>query len=124
MASAKKKYEILHGIRLGEETGTQTEGVVELTDEDAAVFLDREAIRLLPGQDAPEPDEDADRGTPPASPETAALSVPPEHGRDQLVANGFDSDEKVRDASDEDLLAVDGIGPGRLKQIRADVAGA
>ena len=124
MASAKKKYEVLHGITPDEERGTITDGVVELTDEEAAVFLDREAIRLIPGQKAPDPDEGADRGTPPASPETAALSVPAEHGRDLLVAGGFDSDEKVRDASDEDLLAVDGIGPGRLKQIRADVAGA
>ena len=124
MASAKKKYEVLHGITPDEERGTITEGVVSLTDEEAAVFLDREAIRLLPGQDAPEPAEDADRGTPPASPERATLSVPPEHGRDLLVAGGLDSDEKVRDASDEDLLAVDGIGPGRLKQIRADVASA
>ena len=124
MASAKKKYEVLHGITPDEEGGTITEGVVELTDEEAAVFLDREAVRLLPGQDAPEPDQNADRGTPPESPETSVLSVPPEHGRDGLVAAGFDSDEKVRAASDEDLLAVDGIGPGRLKQIRADVAGA
>lgn len=122
--AAKKKYEILHGIRLDEETGTQTEGVVELTDEEAAVFLDREAVRLIPGQKAPEPDEDADRGTSPASPETAALSVPPEHGRDLLVAGGFDSDEKIKAAPDANLLAVDGIGPGRLKQIRADVATA
>lgn len=124
MASAKKKYEVLHGITPDGERGTITEGVVSLTDEEAAVFLDREAIRLVPGQDAPEPSEDADRGTPPASPEANALSVPPEHGRDALVAGGFDSDEKVRDASDDDLLKVDGIGPGRLKQIRADVAGA
>ena len=124
MASAKKKYEVLHGITPDEETGTLTEGVVEFTDEEAAIYLDREAIRLLPGQDAPEPDEGADRGTPPASPETATLSVPPEHGRDQLVADGFDSDEKIKAAPDANLLAVDGIGPGRLKQIRADVAGA
>ena len=124
MASAKKKYEVLHGITPDEERGTITDGVVELTDEEAAVFLDREAVRLLPGQDEPEPTEDADRGTPPASPETSVLSVPPEHGRDQLVASGFDSDEKVRAASDKELLAIDGVGPGRLKQIRADVAGA
>jgi hypothetical protein len=122
--AAKKKYEILHGIRLDEETGTQTEGVVELTDEEATVFLDREAVRLIPGQKAHEPEEAADRGTPPASPETATLSVPPEHGRDLLVAGGFGSDEKIKAAPDANLLAVDGIGPGRLKQIRADVAGA
>lgn len=119
-----KKYEVLQGIRLDEETGTQTEGVVELTDEEAAVFLDREAIRLLPGQDEPAPSESADRGTPPASPETNVLSVPPEHGREQLVANGFDSDEKIKAAPDANLLAIDGVGPGRLKQIRADVATA
>ena len=124
MASAKKKYEVLHGITPDEERGTITEGVVELTDEEAAVFLDREAVRLLPGQDAPEPDEEADRGTPPASPETVALSVPPEHGRDQLVASGFDTDEKIKAAPDANLLKVEGIGPGKLKQIRADVAGA
>ncbi len=35
-----------------------------------------------------------------------------------LIQNGFDSLDKVRSASDEDLLAVDGIGPKALRLIR------
>jgi hypothetical protein len=35
-----------------------------------------------------------------------------------LLAAGFDSPEKIRAASDEDLLALDGIGEGTLKKIR------
>lgn len=120
----KRKFEVLHGIRLDNETPTQTEGVVELTDEEAAVFLDREAIRLIPGQEAPEPNEDADRGTPVASTERDTLSVPAGHARDLLIANGFDTNEKIQAAPDADLLAVDGIAPALLKKIRADVARA
>jgi hypothetical protein len=39
-------------------------------------------------------------------------------GADALVAGGFDSREKIRAASDEDLLALEGIGEATLKKIR------
>ena len=35
-----------------------------------------------------------------------------------LVSNGFDTPEKVQEASDEALRAVNGIGPKALKEIR------
>lgn len=41
-------------------------------------------------------------------------------GADALAAGGFDSREKIRAASDEDLLALDGIGEATLKKIRAE----
>lgn len=34
---------------------------------------------------------------------------------------GYDSDEAIRNASDEELLAIDGIGPKKLEEIRAEV---
>lgn len=38
---------------------------------------------------------------------------------DILRAGGFKDWQAVQGASDDDLLAVDGIGPSRLKEIRA-----
>lgn len=38
--------------------------------------------------------------------------------RDLLVGAGFKSAQSVRDASDEQLMAIDGIGEARLKEIR------
>jgi len=38
---------------------------------------------------------------------------------DALRNAGFDSVEKIRQASDEQLLAISGIGKGRLETIRA-----
>ncbi len=37
---------------------------------------------------------------------------------DRLMDAGFDLARKIREASDEDLLAIQGIGPGMLKRIR------
>lgn len=53
-----------------------------------------------------------------------ALSVPDGAGRDELLAAGYDTDEKVRAASDEDLLSVDGIGEKKLEKIREHLAPA
>lgn len=38
---------------------------------------------------------------------------------DRLAAAGYDTPEKLRGASDADLLAIEGIGDGTLKKIRA-----
>jgi predicted flap endonuclease-1-like 5' DNA nuclease len=40
---------------------------------------------------------------------------------DNLRDAGFNSPDDLRDASDDDLLAVDGLGPGTLKKIRENV---
>lgn len=37
---------------------------------------------------------------------------------DDLQAAGFENLNEVREATDEELLSVDGIGPKRLEQIR------
>lgn len=39
--------------------------------------------------------------------------------RDILDGGGFKSHQAVQDASDEALLALDGIGPARLRELRA-----
>lgn len=39
-------------------------------------------------------------------------------GYDELKEAGYDSVESVDQASDDDLLSVDGIGPATLKKIR------
>jgi hypothetical protein len=38
---------------------------------------------------------------------------------DLLASNGFSGWDAVKDASDADLLKIDGIGPTRLAEIRA-----
>lgn len=43
-------------------------------------------------------------------------------GHDQLVAGGYTTIAKVRNASDEELLAVDGVGPVTVEKIRAALA--
>lgn len=40
---------------------------------------------------------------------------------DALVSAGYETIDKVREASDEDLLAVKGIGKTKLKEIREAV---
>lgn len=44
-----------------------------------------------------------------------------EDGDAALHEAGYDTKEDVRNASDEELLAVDGIGPKKLSQLRASV---
>lgn len=43
----------------------------------------------------------------------------PKHVAEILIEAGYDTVEKVRAASDEDLLGISGIGEGRVKAIRA-----
>jgi DNA uptake protein ComE-like DNA-binding protein len=54
--------------------------------------------------------------------ETAEASAAPASSTpyaDALAKAGYDTDTKIRAASDEDLLAVEGIGPARLAEIRS-----
>lgn len=41
---------------------------------------------------------------------------------DILIKNGFDTVEKLKAASDKELISVDGIGAGRVKLIRKAIA--
>ena len=117
---ATKDYEVLHGIRLPDGQVLR-DGVIELDEDDEATqkFLDYEAIRLVPErksaraqkQQSPGPNEGVDA--------TQSLTVPEEAGREELLANGYDTDDKVHAASDDELLAIDGIGPKTLEKIRA-----
>lgn len=65
---------------------------------------------------------DAEPDPPSASPDEA-LTVPEDAGRGALLANGYDSDAKVRAAEDSDLRAINGIGEATVKKIRAHLAG-
>lgn len=47
----------------------------------------------------------------------------PEYVAGVLIKGGYDTVDKVRSASDEELMALDGIGKGRLKAIRKVVDG-
>jgi hypothetical protein len=42
--------------------------------------------------------------------------------KQKLAAAGYDTDDKIRDASDEDLLKVEGIGPATLQKVRDSIA--
>lgn len=58
--------------------------------------------------------------------ETHAVLKDPGEPLDQstvkiLADAGYDSMEAIRDASDEDLLAINGIGPAKLQEIREKV---
>jgi hypothetical protein len=126
-------YEVVLPITLDGAQGPVAAGnTVDLDHEDAALFLARGFVRK-PGNPLPP----ATASTLSETPGVATAGVPattdaPQPGLDRLDAAtravlasaGFDAAEKVLAASDQDLLAIDGIGPGRLKQIRADVAGA
>ena len=121
-------YEVVLPITLDAAKGPEAPGgTVDLGHEDAALFLSRGFVRK-PGNPLPPATSTALAETPGAP----AMTPMPPPGLDRLDAAtravlasaGFDTDEKVRAASDQDLQAIDGIGPGRLKQIRADVAGA
>lgn len=46
----------------------------------------------------------------------------PEEIREVLASNGYSAEAQVELASDEELLALDGIGPKRLEQIREAVS--
>lgn len=42
----------------------------------------------------------------------------PDYVTDMLREAGYETEASVRAAADADLLAIDGIGPGRLREIR------
>ena len=57
-----------------------------------------------------------------ASPSSDYPSDPVDESTVQLLAdNGYDTLESVREASDEDLLAIKGIGDAKLAEIREKV---
>ena len=119
-------YEVVLPITLDAAAGPVTEGgTVDLGHEDAALFLSRGFVRR-PGNPVPPATSTALAETPGVSAAGAqpGLDRLDDATRAALASAGFDSDDKVRAASDQDLQSIDGIGPGRLKQIRADVAGA
>jgi len=82
---------------------------------------EQEAVRLrLAGVAARDRDED-DEGREPER-QLVFLPVTPAQ-YDALTAAGYGSPEAVSAASDEELLAIEGIGEGALKRLRAALGG-
>lgn len=100
------EYEVVLPITVDPAEGPVSSGTVELSHEDALVFLARGFVR--------EPS-----GSSPVGDETPDLTVPASAGRVELIDAGYVSDEQVRAATDEQLLAIDGIAEGKLAKIRA-----
>jgi len=79
--------------------------------------------RLASALEAPEPEPEPEAPEPEVEPvETGRTleSVLPELA-ERLVEAGFENLNDVRVATDEELLAVDGIGPARLRKVRSAV---
>lgn len=67
-----------------------------------------------------ESQEDADGKVAKAPTNQAASTLPADFPeRDLLIGTPFTTLEAIKAASDEVLLAIDGIGPAKLKAIRA-----
>ena len=144
MASdSKKDYEVLHRIRLDDNTlvkpaseerpGTSEAEVktISLTEEEAQPFLATEAIRPVPTRRDASEEEEPSTHVAPVSP---APSAPPVEGSEatatlaeafgedtaQILEDaGYTSVAEVQSASDEILLGIDGVGPKTLEKIRA-----
>lgn len=57
--------------------------------------------------------------TPPAGNTAGATELPPGFpGRQFLIKAGYDTPQKVRDAADSDLAAIDGVGEATVAKIR------
>ena len=128
---ANRKYEVLNGIRLPDGE-LKTDGLITLDDKDPDThkFLAFGAIRLVPGQDAAEEGEPTTHTAPvspaPPAPPTADARPLTDVLEPDLAAalleGGYATVGQVRDATDEDLLALAKVGTGRLKKIRAELA--
>jgi DNA-directed RNA polymerase alpha subunit len=105
-------YQVKAGYHFGSHRQLRAGDVVELEEEEALAFLDklelatetggRELVTSAPDQFATEADD---------LPEGFPL-------REKLIAAGFFTLTAVLVASDEELLAVKGIGAASLKEIR------
>ena len=72
----------------------------------------------LPGAVYVSRETEVDDGTDEVLDLITAVGGIPKYVLDVLVEAGYDTVTKVRAASDDELLAVDGIGEGRLRAIR------
>ena len=99
-------YEVVLPVTLDAADGPVSEGTVELSHEDAEAFLARGLVR------APEGSERQQETDEPGLDSLDAAT------RNLLVEAGFDTDEKVRAATDDALLDIEDVGSGRLAKIR------
>lgn len=100
------EYEVVLPITVDPKEGPVTSGTVELSHEDAEVFLRRGFVR------------ESTASSPSNTEDYPDLTVPASAGRTELIEAGYVADEQVRSATDEQLLAIDGIAEGKLAKIR------
>lgn len=101
-----KKYVVRPGFTHGANEQYGPGDIVELTVQEYRGFEDKLA-----------PIEEVDLVNP-VQPTPSALKLSAAE-RKALAAAGLDTDEKITAASDEELLAIDGIGPKSVDKIRA-----
>lgn len=86
----------------------------------------------VPGEEVDLPEDflatlgelDASKAAPKATRQASASDLPEDFPeRDLILGTQFTSVDALNAASDDDLLAVDGIGPAKLKAIRAALKG-
>lgn len=114
------KYEILYPVRKDGEL--HKEGLIELSGDDARIALERGTVRPLLGGDGGDGGPTTDPGD--AGDNTPKSELAEALGDDiaaTLEAAGYTTAEQVRSAGEEELGAINGIGPKSLEKIRAEL---
>lgn len=112
MAESTKPYRVLHPVRY--EGELKTSGTVMLPEEDAAPALARGIVEKI-GVSAVQSSETEDS---PSDLDAEMVRLFGEDLAKDLYKGDYKSIEQVRSASEEELLALNGIGKKRYEQIR------
>ncbi len=113
-------YRVRPGYRFGSRNMAGPGDLVELTPAEAAAFADK----LEPADSTPAPiSSELGDGLPAAWIDFGDLSKHLNMIR-LLVANGYTTPQAVQQASDEELLAIKGIGPKALGALRTVLGAA
>lgn len=141
MAEEKKlTYRVRDGVVHGGAGQYQAGDEVELTEAEAKGFLDKLVLvtapkktitpeqaaaipGFLPPVDSTDPVPPADAPEGGNEPDEDATAMKPEDvwalpAFQALKAAGYDTEAKIRAATDDELLGVKGIGTGKLAQVR------
>lgn len=110
-------YEVRPGFRFGMGKKLGPGDKVELSVEEAQGFLDK--LRLVEAEAPDDPDAGGDDGEKAPSGAGGDVDWAGVTGKalDALIAAGW-TPERVKAATDEELLAIENIGPAALKVIR------
>ena len=105
--SERTKYRVKPGFTFGKDRGLGPGDIVELTAEEAGGFLDKLEAAA----------DDAELNM------TGDLTRLPDSILAKLTAAGYTTDYEIIQASDDDLLSINGIGEKALESIRETVTG-